>query len=241
MWIAESLPTATPEEKAEYKRLLLSMPFRWRNLPSEEDCHIFQISMREAVTQQHHLLSRSAVQRIIELNVWRQRRQTTVGGQSASPEQLALMWKNRVDMCKENEDVSVTYVKLVFRAFDNLLHDKTCRAIILRSEKRWSKKSPFATIRELEAIMSRAKTTEQAVWCISLMEWYLSQKYLLIGDMSARNLTGVKKRGDDGQPDNRGHLDIFLEKQKMLTHLQTVYVNEKRSSVHPPFSTFKLG
>ena len=89
------------------------------------------------------------------------------------------------------------------------LAHQTSRGIVLQSERTMAKKSPFAMMAQLAAIVSKCRTSEDCEWCVSTRAAYVQRGHYFAGDFSFRNLTGKGSH-------NKGLLDLGARSYMLL-------------------------
>jgi hypothetical protein len=221
LWMATCIAndTASEERLAIFRRLLLTMPMRFKVIASEEERLFAHVNLRELITGAHACMGRSALQRVYEVCQWRERRAKTHGGQNATPPKLAQLWNDQVKMARTSEPVTETFMGMAFRLWEQLLCHPTCRDPILWAERTWGKNNPFDTVMKMEAVAIKAKSSvESAEWLINSMIFYVKRGFMTSGEFSVRTLTG-KGAG------NRGLLDMFLLKKHVLIHISTTLLD----------------
>ncbi|CAE7282755.1 unnamed protein product, partial [Symbiodinium sp. CCMP2592] len=213
LWMAEKLDSGADDtDKEAMKRLLTSIPFRFHVLASE-DARFFHMANLREVVKSFKLVGRSAIQRIFELEGFRLRKLKSHGPGGCDPAQLAQQFMKELPTTSGEEDVtSETYIKNAFKVLENVLAVDEVKQIILACEREYGKLSPFYSMSQLEALMAKTKDAGQLAWAVDAIKFYVDRKFATSGEMSARNLTGKTTN-------NRGLLDVMLEKQKMLEHL----------------------
>ena len=93
LWMAaclEAEPTDT--QLAKFRRLLLTIPMRFKVIASEEARLFAHVNLRETITGSHACMSRTATQRVYEVCQWRDRRMRIHGTQNATASKLAQLW-----------------------------------------------------------------------------------------------------------------------------------------------------
>ncbi|CAE7610473.1 unnamed protein product [Symbiodinium necroappetens] len=159
------------------------------------------------------LVGRSAIQRIFELEGFRLRKLKSHGAGGSEPAVLAQQFMQELPETAGEEDVtSEAYIRNAFKVWENILAVEEAKKIVLECERLWGKQSPFYTMSQLEAVMAKCKDPAQITFGVDCMRYYVEKKFASTGEMSSRNLTGKTTN-------NRGLLDVFLEKQKLLHHL----------------------
>jgi hypothetical protein len=215
LWMAECMNNTevSDTQRATFRRLLLTVPMRFRVIAGEEARLFAHVNLRETITGAHACMSRSTIQRIYELCQWRDRRAKNLGVQNATPTRLALIWNEQVVMAGSSEPVTETFMALAFRLWEQLLTHAPCRDLILWAERAWGKSSPFDTVMKMEAVVVKAKgSTDAAEWLVASMISYVQRGFMTPGELSVRNLTG-KGSG------NRGILDMWLFKRSVMLHV----------------------
>lgn len=211
--MAECIRDATPEQLNIFRRLLLTVPVRFRVLASEEARMFAHVNLRETITGAHACMSRSATQRVYEICQWRDRRAKVAGVQTATPAKLAALWAEHVQMARTSEPVTETFMGSAIRIWEHLLRHSSCRDIVLLAERTWGKASPFDSVTKMEAVLIKGgKSTDAHEWLLASMVWYVKNRFLTTGELSYRNLTG-KGFG------NRGLMDLWLLKRGLLDYM----------------------
>jgi hypothetical protein len=220
MWMAGLITEAsTQDQLVTFRRLLLTVPMRFRVIASEEERMFAHLNLREKITGAHASMSRSATQRIYEVCQWRDTRTKRQGSQNATPEKLAQVWNEQVKMAQTSEPVTASYMHMAFRLWEQLLIFPSCREVILWAERQWGKANPFDSITKLEAVVIKAKgSVESAEWLLSSMIFYVKRGFMTSGELSVRTLTG-KGAG------NRGVMDMWLLKRGVMHHLSATVLD----------------
>jgi hypothetical protein len=223
LWMADKLSDAaetSQEDRAYYRRLLLTIPFRFIVVPTEEERMYKHINLRESITIAHQLMSRSSLQRIFEVCQWRERRLHTAGQKRGTPAVLAADWKANIVQAGGTEPISEAWIASAIRLWEQTMSMPSLMEILVAAEARWGKESPFDSITKMEAVLARASrqgtgSSERVQeWIFDSMVWYKENGFLSTGEMSVRLLTG-KNAG------NRGLIDMFLMKQAMLRQMSS--------------------
>jgi hypothetical protein len=215
LWMAECMndTEVSDTQRATFRRLLLTVPLRFRVIAGDEARLFAHVNLREKITGAHACMSRSAIQRVYEICQWRDRRAKNLGTHNATPASLALIWNEQVIMAGSSEPVTETFTALAFRLWEQLLCHDACRDLILWAERTWGKSSPFDTVMKMEAVVVKAKgSADAAEWLVASMIFYVQRGHMTTGELSVRNLTG-KGSG------NRGILDMWLFKRSVMLHI----------------------
>ena len=116
------------------KTILLSMTLEFKVLATPEACFLCQVNLREYITGLFTVAARSAVQRIIELMLFRDRQKTKM-----SASDLALKWIDEVKMASISEKVTADFVRQAQAVYDNLFKNGQTFDIIMAAEQEWGK------------------------------------------------------------------------------------------------------
>jgi hypothetical protein len=220
LWMAaclEAEPTDTQIEK--FRRLLLTIPMRFKVIASEEARLFAHANLRETITGSHACMSRTATQRVYEVCQWRDRRMRIHGTQNATASKLAQLWNEQVHMARSSEPITEAFMAMSFRLWEQLLSHENCRKLILWAERTWGKLNPLDSVVKLEAVLTKAKgSVEHAEWLLGSIIFYVKCKYNSHGELSVRNLTG-KNAG------NRGLLDMWLLKRNMWDYIASTVLD----------------
>ena len=220
LWMAaclEAEPTDT--QLAKFRRLLLTIPMRFKVIASEEARLFAHVNLRETITGSHACMSRTATQRVYEVCQWRDRRMRIHGTQNATASKLAQLWNDQVHMARSSEPITEAFMAMSFRLWEQLLGHENCRKLILWAERTWGKNNPLDSVVKLEAVLTKAKgSVEHAEWLLGSIIFYVKCKYNIPGELSVRILTG-KNAG------NRGLLDMWLLKRTIWDYIASTVLD----------------
>ena len=176
-------------DKNGVEKLMRSIPFRFKILPSEDSRFFEGANIREKATMTHQLLSRSAIQRSFEIVQIMQRKEKSAG--RMTEEAFVALWQAEVKQGAGSElathlllvcqfwfafrqgsqrltfqlcasEVSLNFVKNSVALQEKLLSNCEVRNVLLACEREMGKSSPFYNMSSLEAIMLKAKESSQA-------------------------------------------------------------------------------
>ena len=200
------------------KTILLSMTLEFKVLATPEACFLCQVNLREYITGLFTVAARSAVQRIIELMLFRDRQKTKM-----SASDLALKWIDEVKMASISEKVTADFVRQAQAVYDNMFKNGQTFDIIMAAEQEWGKQSPFDSVYKLSAIVSKCTSVEQNLWvCASIVD-AVKNGFMTAPEFSVRSLSG-KGSG------NFGIIDLCLLKSQLYKYISTDFLNLHRFS-----------
>ena len=214
-----SLRADSSDTNAErVKDILLSMTFEFKSLATPEACFLCQVNLREYIAGLFAVAARSAVQRIMELIGFRDRKKNKL-----AHNELANAWASEVSMSSISEKVTADFVRNATNVYDNLLKHADIARIIMTAEHEWGKQSPFDSVYKLAAVASKCTSAEQSIWvCASIVD-AVKNGFVQAGEFSVRMLSG-KGAG------NHGFIDLCLQKLWIYKYISTDFLSQHKFS-----------
>ena len=162
----------------------------------------WEIEQRRETQKVSETLSRTSVQRIWDVCS----RRTSIGA-NCTAEDLFQVYSEQLTLSSRSEAVTQTFITRAFLIWDNGLCNAKVQDIVLRQES-LREKSLFAHSMKLYTVVSKARTLENVIWCMELIE----DSYIL------GNLTADKMNLADLEGRRTGSLvDGWVLKKRMLS------------------------
>eukprot|EP00971_Amphidinium_carterae_P176970 3508982-Amphidinium_carterae.1 len=180
LWLEDSMASGAFSSD-DVRKLLLTVPMRFKFLPTEEARMFQQINTREIAVATFVALSASATQRIFQLAQWKERRLRAVGATGVTNVKLLQMWKDNVQMSNASEPVTDTFLTNAFRLWESIFKIEDCKKLILDAEAMWGRESPFDKISSIDAVASRCRANEDKIWCMEFMIYVVEKKQMSAG------------------------------------------------------------
>ncbi|CAK9056378.1 unnamed protein product, partial [Durusdinium trenchii] len=198
----------------QWKQVLLSVSMRVELVDSYEAMFWKGINLRQRYISTYDSLTRSTIQSVLELVKFRDELLP-----AGSRKEIADHWQMKVaDLGSALVDkMDFAFVDTALKVHDRMLCYPAVFKAIMEMDMAFGKASCLNYLRVLELICMKGKEAEQ-LWMIqSIRDYIFVLKEYTNKDLSTRAL--------QGSPNNRGLLDVFLAKRKMvlwlLEHLQS--------------------
>ena len=167
---------------------LLTVTFSFTVL-SGEDVYWKQARMRQDAEVQFQVVTRSALQRIYEVNMVLGRR---VGQRALSNAQLAAMYQQHLQQVESQEQITTNYISEAVRLYKGLLSNKKVAELLARMDEEWGKDNPLNSVTKLSNLLSKTKTPETAAWFLEVLHDRIRAKQSTLHDgWSVDVLTGL--------------------------------------------------
>ncbi|CAK8988121.1 unnamed protein product [Durusdinium trenchii] len=215
MYIADLIKEGHGDAKLQqWKQVLLSVSMRVELVDSYEAMFWKGINLRQRYISTYDSLTRSTIQSVLELVKFRDELLP-----AGSRKEIADHWQMKVaDLGSALVDkMDLAFVDTALKVHDRMLCYPAVSKAIMEMDMAFGKASCLNYLRVLELICMKGKEAEQ-LWMIqSIRDYIFVLKEYTNKDLSTRAL--------QGSPNNRGLLDVFLAKRKMvlwlLEHLQS--------------------
>ena len=167
---------------------LLTVTFSFTVL-SGEDVYWKQARMRQDAEVQFQVVTRSALQRIYEVNMVLGRR---VGQRALSNAQLATMYQQHLQQVESQEQITTNYISEAVRLYKGLWSNKKVAELLARMDEEWGKDNPLNSVTKLSNLLSKTKTPETAAWFLEVLHDRIRAKQSTLHDgWSVDVLTGL--------------------------------------------------
>jgi hypothetical protein len=186
---------------------VLSISLRVEVICGYEDCFWKAINLRQRYASTYDALTRSTIQQIFELVKFRDE------FQPGSRKEIAEAWTAKVTELGTAliEKMDFAYVDSAIKIHDRMLCYPEVFKCIRKMDMEFGKGSCLNYIRVLELICMKGKEVDQ-LWMLNCIADYIfTLKEYTNRDLSTRTL--------QGSPNNRGLLDMFLAKRRMMLWL----------------------
>ena len=145
--------------------------------------------MRQDAEVQYQVVTRSALQRIYEINMVLGRR---VGQRALSNAQLATMYQQHLQQVESQEQITTNYISEAVRLYKGLLSNKKVAELLARMDEEWGKDNPLNSVTKLSNLLSKTKTPETAAWFLEALHDRIRAKQSTLHDgWSVEVLTGL--------------------------------------------------
>jgi hypothetical protein len=144
-----------------YRRLMLSVTFRFEVLETEDERYWRSCNLREELVAKHAAVRRTALQTIFEIMTFKTRWER-VKGVTLKPFDIAKLYKEQVKQSKDSEAISENMVRDCIMVFQKALCVDGVRQCIDQLEEKCGLKSPFNSTSKLMAMAQRSQ--EDIAW-----------------------------------------------------------------------------
>ena len=167
-----------------WKRHLLSCHFVYVVLDSDEDTWKYARQLREDISLNYATLRLSALQSVYELVHYRAVRERAHGSQAAKA--VAEAYSTGVRRAS-GEPLTQSFVDSAMTIHGRMLCDERIASTLLLAEETFGLETPFNGVTKLQAIVSKAGSTEKITWAV---EWLFHARERGEHNCSLRDLTG---------------------------------------------------
>jgi hypothetical protein len=144
-----------------YRRMMLSVTFRFEVLETEDQKYWRSCNLREELVAKHAAVRRTALQTIFEIMTFKTRWER-VKGVTLKPHDIANLYKEQVKQSKDSEAISENMVRDCILVYQRALGVEGVRQCIDKLEERCGLKSPFNSTSKLVTMAQRGQ--EDIAW-----------------------------------------------------------------------------
>ena len=163
---------------SEWLAHLLTTPATFHMVDTEEDIDWLSQQLRENI-HANQTLVRTAVQRIFDII----NRRNNMN--KPTPEEMTALYKSKLNVAKDAEQISATFVKSAFDIWDRALFKKSIRDIVLAEESHRSS-SVFNSVTKLMIMVQKAKTEDNIEWVFHLLHDYHGAGHITHEDLKPK-------------------------------------------------------
>lgn len=162
----------------------------------------------QAVCADFRTMGRTAFQRIFEVELFRQHKESSLGKQSAAS--LAQLWVDNVRVSPGSEQFSPAFIDDSLTVYQRALSKEPIRAAVTLCDQEYGHQSPFNSVYKMAAIVKKAVSSEKIEWAYLAVTDLVRGGLLNHDDLSVRSI-----QGSGGQ---RGLVELLVLKRTMLQH-----------------------
>jgi hypothetical protein len=163
----------------------------------------------QAVSADFRTLGRTAFQRVYEVEMFRQWKETSMGKQSAA--NLAAMFAANVQQSPGTEPLSDAFIDNALTVYNRALNIPVVKDAVLQMDTDHGHASPFNSVYKMHAIVRRAGDSAKITWCFLSIVDCIKAKLLGPADVTVRSLAG--------NATSKGLVDLLLFKLTMKDYL----------------------
>jgi len=163
----------------------------------------------QAVSADFRVLGRTAFQRVYEVEMFRQWKETSMGKQSAA--NLAAMYAANVQHTPGTESLSDAFIDNALTVYNRALNLPVVKDAVVLMDSEHGHMSPFNSVYKMYAIIKRAGDASKITWCFLALTDLVKSKLLGPQDVSVRSLQGSATA--------KGLVDLLLFKSTMKDFL----------------------
>ena len=192
-----------------WRTVALTTTMRFEVIANDDDIFWRGIQLRELIVTEHKALTRTAFARIWEVARMKER----LEGKSKSKlsaQKLAEEWRSKVMMSADSDEMSDAFIDASLTVFARLLTIPSAKDLIVWCERQYGHSGPLNSVWKLQSIINKARDPPRIQWTVeALVDGFRTQN-IDLGEMSIRQLSGVKKKKLTGL------LDVVLFKKDVL-------------------------
>ena len=213
---------ANDEVLHAWRRMMLSIPYRFETHASRERIFFRAFALREELVTAHAVVARTAFQRIYEIARFKTMAEQDMG-RPLSASDVASVYRARASTCG-GETFSPGFVDNALTVFDRALKLPEVRNMITQMEDLHGSASPFNSITKLYAIVKRAKPPTSTMSPDEALLWLFGwvTDLVLSGAFTPEDLTVRVLSGEQAKPSNPGILALAMLKLGVLRHMVEV-------------------
>ena len=172
-------------------------------------CLCIWFVVKQAVSADFRTLGRTAFQRVYEVEMFRQWKETSMGKQSAA--NLAAMYAANVQQSPGSEPLSDAFIDNALTVYNRALSIAVVKDVVTQMDSDHGHSSPFNSVYKMYAIVKRAGDASKITWCFLAIVDLVKAKLLGPADVTVRSLQGTANA--------KGLVDLLLFKATMKDFL----------------------
>lgn len=193
------------------------------SLDEEKDFLHMASNEREAISDSHTALGKTALQRIYELIYFKKKLQETMKGK-VTPKVLAKEFNDHIQIAVSAEKVTDNVCDMALTVYARALSLPGVKEV-LRDQDEMRHDSVFNSMSKMQAIIEKAKTPEHIIWSFRLMAaWRQSGVLSLDSDATSLRALQGRARNSNGY----GTVDIMCFKLKLAKYLVSNFAAHAR-------------
>ena len=198
----------------DWLKIVLSSPFEYQILESEDDIWKAARQMRENISENHDTMRLSPVQQMFEFVYFKNRKEAIEG--ALASKKVAEDYRADISFAESTDTISDYRAEQICAIDKKMLQDeKVCR-VILAGEETFNVNTPFDSIQKMYAIQSKAKAPELILWSVRYIfdQWF--------GKTPAQRSEKISLRWLQGETPNmggKGMVDLIVHKYHQRAHM----------------------
>ena len=179
---------------------------------------------REAISDSHTALGKTALGRIYELIYYKKKLQETIKGK-VTPKVLAKEFNDHIQIAVSAEKVTDNVCDMAMTVHDRALSLPGVKEVLRDQDDELRHDSVFNSMSKMQAIIEKAKTPELIIWSFRLMAAW-RQSGVLSLDSDATSLRALQGRARNSS--GYGTVDIMCFKLKLAKYLVSSFATHAR-------------
>jgi hypothetical protein len=193
----------------QWRTVGLTTTMRFEVIANDDDIFWRGIQLRELIVTEHKALTRTAFARIWEVARMKERLEGKTKTK-LSAQKIAEEWRSKVMMSADSDEISDAFIDASLTVFARMLTLPLVKDLIVWCERQYGHSGPFNSVWKLQSIISKARDPPRISWTVEALVDGFRAGTIDLGEMSIRQLSGVKKKKVTGL------LDVVLFKKDVL-------------------------
>ena len=189
--IAEDIEAAKPDEHLKlWKQAALSVSFSFELMETDSDVYWKSVNLSEDLVTDYAEMSRSGLQKVIEIVNFKKNMKATMGNLSA--EKVAQLYAENARVSENSEAMSDSMVDCCLTVYSRALKHEAIYKNIVKCEDRWGVGSPWHKVLKIHAVVTRARSLENITWVMNAIYDAMMRDLVKPDACSKRGLVGKR-------------------------------------------------